>query len=117
MPIRRLAVVGGMSSRTSAVCMECGACCAAYRVSFYWSEALALPPALTQKVNPWLSCMAGTNQPAPRCHALQGEIGQRVSCGVYEQRSSTCRELVAGDDRCGRARLRHGLAPLQPGAT
>jgi Fe-S-cluster containining protein len=95
-------------------CVRCGACCATYRVSFYWSEAAArgLPDALTEKLDPWMSCMAGTSRPAPRCVALRGTIGGEVACTVYAERPSPCRELQPGDDQCARARLRHGLPPL-----
>jgi Fe-S-cluster containining protein len=95
-------------------CLNCGACCASFRVSFYWAEstAIGLPDRLTEQVNSFYSCMAGTNQPSPRCHALQGEIGGAVACTVYEQRPSPCRELQAGEEKCNRARARHGLPPI-----
>ena len=33
-------------------CLDCGACCASFRVSFYWSEAEArgLPAEMTEQV-------------------------------------------------------------------
>lgn len=95
-------------------CLHCGACCATFRVSFYWAEAeaLHLPAALTEQLNPFYSCMAGTNRPAPRCHALYGTVGGAVACSVYHQRPSPCHELAAGDEKCNRARARHGLPPL-----
>lgn len=95
-------------------CRSCGACCASFRVSFYWAEAavLALPDELVEQLSPWHACLAGSNSSAPRCRALQGEIGSRVRCTVYAQRPSPCRELQPGDDRCRRARQRHGLPPL-----
>jgi hypothetical protein len=96
------------------VCRQCGACCAAYRVSFYWAEAqqLGLSDARIERLTPHLACMAGTNRPAPRCDALQGEIGDQVSCLAYAARPSPCRELQPGDEKCHRARARHGLPPL-----
>lgn len=93
-------------------CLTCGACCAAFRVSFYWSEARALDDAWIEKAGPFHACMAGTQQAAPRCVALAGEIGQAVSCRVYDARPPACREVQPGDDKCQRARARHGLAPL-----
>lgn len=56
--------------------------------------------------------MRGTESQPVRCVALQGSVGRQVSCGIYAQRSSTCREFTAGDERCADARRRHGLAPL-----
>ncbi len=106
-----------MSSTNTAnnPCLDCGACCAHFRVSFYWSEAEAggLPASLTEKINPFFACMAGTNNPAaPRCVALRGTIGEQVACTVYAQRPSACKEVEAGDDKCNRARGRYGLNPL-----
>lgn len=97
-------------------CMACGACCAAFRVSFYWAEAEAtgLPPDMMQPLNAVMACMAGTNQASPRCAALEGKIGVRVACGTYEQRPSPCRGVDVGDEKCSKARARHGLAPLAP---
>ncbi|HEX8782440.1 MAG TPA: YkgJ family cysteine cluster protein [Steroidobacteraceae bacterium] len=96
------------------VCQQCGACCASFRVSFYWAEAVqrGLPDSYTERVNPHLVSLAGTNRPAPRCCALRGEVGKQVACLVYPARPSPCRELQPGDDNCSRARALHGLAPI-----
>ncbi len=96
-------------------CQACGACCATFRVSFYWADADArgLPAELTEQINPWFGCMAGTNHRTPRCAALGGTIGSEVSCRVYEQRPEPCREVQAGDGQCLKARARHGL-PAHP---
>jgi hypothetical protein len=97
-------------------CLRCGACCAHFRVSFYWADAQSrnTPEALTEQLTPLLACMAGTNRAAPRCVALKGEVGASVCCGIYEQRPSPCRELQSGDDKCNRARANYGLEPLAP---
>ncbi len=99
-------------SRLDNPCLNCGACCAHFRVSFYWAEAEALDPALTEPLSPHLSCMRGTNQREPHCAALRGAIGGATACGIYEDRPSPCRELQAGDDKCLRARAHHGLPAL-----
>src|SRR5690349_10119979 len=80
--------MGGQDYQGDDVCQRCGACCAYFRVSFYWAEAMErrLPDSAVEQVTPLLACMAGSNQPQPRCHALSGEIGQWVSCQLYEQR-------------------------------
>ena len=95
-------------------CRDCGACCASFRVSFYWAEAEAfgLPEALVEQLSPWYACMAGTNVASPRCQALQGKVGHRVSCAVYRQRPSPCREVQPGDAQCGKARLAWRLPAL-----
>lgn len=105
-------------------CQQCGACCGHFRVSFYWAEADdgagAIPNALTEPLTPFLRCMRGTNSASHcRCEALSGQIGQSVSCTIYSQRPSTCREFQRYDendshnDACNRARAQYGLAPLQ----
>jgi uncharacterized protein len=96
------------------LCRQCGACCASFRVSFYWSEApqLGLPDSCIERVNAHLVCMAGTERLPPRCCALQGEIGERVGCLVYAARPSPCHEVLPGDAKCIQARVRHGLGPL-----
>lgn len=97
-------------------CQSCGACCAHFRVSFYLAEADdapggTVPAALTRQVSPQLRCMAGTESRPARCVSLQGEVGRQVSCGIYPLRSSSCRELQPGDEKCLRARAAHGLEP------
>lgn len=93
-------------------CITCGACCAHFRVSFYWAEGLHLPEHYTEPVTGLYSCMKGTNQASPRCVALEGEIGQQVGCSVYAARSSSCQEVQAGDLQCNKARSAHHLIPL-----
>lgn len=96
------------------VCLTCGACCAFFRVSFYWSEAMArgLPEELTEKVNDFIACMAGTGSVPARCVALDGTVGEKVSCSIYSRRPAPCHSVQAGDEKCNRARERHGLPPL-----
>jgi Fe-S-cluster containining protein len=103
-------------------CLTCGACCSSFRVSFYWGEATGapngyVPSELTEAgFHPHLICMQGTNQQQPRCVALEGEIGQNVSCSIYADRPSPCREFAVSVDgsnpSCDKARSRFGLLPL-----
>lgn len=105
-------------------CLDCGACCACYRASFYWTEAAPelggrVPPELTEKLNDHMSYMKGTWGAEPRCIALQGTIGEVVQCSIYADRSSGCREFPYAwengepNERCDRARAKWGLPPLQ----
>ena len=114
--------------KTDNPCVTCGACCALYRASFYWAEADdaggTVPVELTEKLNDFRRVMRGTNQPAPRCIALVGTIGQHIYCRIYENRASVCRDFpVAWQDgqpneRCDKARIAWGLPPLpSPAAT
>jgi uncharacterized protein len=83
---------------TDSPCQTCGACCASFRVSFYWGEeddapGGIVPAQLTEAVSPQLSCMKGTASKPVRCVALEGEVGKRVSCSIYSKRPSPCREF------------------------
>ncbi|PVZ84430.1 zinc/iron-chelating domain-containing protein [Serratia sp. S1B] len=103
-------------------CITCGACCGYFRVSFYWAEAVdgggTVPVTLTEPLTPFLRCMRGTNSKSPHCQALEGEIGQQVSCSIYINRPSPCHEFEQSgengqrNEACDRARERYGLPPL-----
>lgn len=93
-------------------CLSCGACCAYFRVSFYWAEGEIIPEPLVEALTPVYSCMKGTNQSQPRCAALEGTVGEQVSCSIYALRSSSCQEVQAADSQCNKARRAHGLIPL-----
>ncbi|HOB94511.1 MAG TPA: YkgJ family cysteine cluster protein [Aquabacterium sp.] len=103
-------------------CTRCGACCAGYRVDFdaseLQSEGGCVPDGLALQLTDRLWRLRGTDHARPRCAALQGQVGQRVLCGIHEWRPSPCREFGPrapfgqGDEACARARARHGLPPL-----
>ncbi|NSL56675.1 YkgJ family cysteine cluster protein [Uliginosibacterium aquaticum] len=103
-------------------CVRCGACCASLRVSFHrsqlQSEGGCVPDALADEETASTCRMRGTDRTNPRCVALVGRIGERVHCGIYEQRPDPCREFAAhglfgiGNAECSRVRRRHGLPPL-----
>ncbi len=97
-------------------CTSCGACCASFRVDFAVYELQSLggtvPDGLTAEVNGSTCRMRGTDHVPIRCAALTGTVGQQVACGIYEWRSSPCREFQEGDYACNKARARHGLPTL-----
>jgi len=106
-------------------CLRCGACCATYRVAFYWAEVASatpggVPDALVEPLRPHESAMRGTSAGTPRCVALEGTLGERVHCTIYPQRPTPCREVAASYEagapsaQCDLARARHGLPPLTP---
>ncbi|WP_082191431.1 YkgJ family cysteine cluster protein [Cellvibrio sp. pealriver] len=111
-----------MSSHFESPCLTCGACCASFRVSFYWGECQSaggtVPDELIMKVTPHHVCMKGTEKSPVHCAALVGMPGERVSCSIYENRSSTCREFdIWNEDgtvneACTRAREIYGLIPI-----
>jgi len=110
-------------------CESCGACCAHFRVSFYWGEmdnekGGTVPAGMTEDVSPFFQAMKGTNQQHPHCIALEGQIGQMVRCKIYEFRASTCQDFgihwqdgvarINRDDliRCNQARADYDLPEL-----
>lgn len=110
-------------------CRSCGACCAYYRVSFYWGEIDEapggyVPTEMTKPEPPFHHVMRGTDRNPPRCVALEGEVGHSVRCAIYERRPSPCRDFgvhwehgrIWMDEealrRCNQARMAWGLPPL-----
>lgn len=103
-------------------CLTCGACCANFRVSFYWGECQSvggtIPDELTLQISPHHACMKGTEKNPVRCVALVGTPGEHVCCNIYEQRSSTCREFDmfntdgSINEACTHARAVYGLPPV-----
>ena len=70
-----------------------------------------MPEHYTEPVTAVYSCMAGTNQLHAVLHC-KGTIGEHVSCGMYEQRSSSCKEVQIADDQCNKARRAHNMIPF-----
>jgi uncharacterized protein len=106
-------------------CLECGICCTHFRISFYWAEADDAPggfvPAhMTEKLNHHLRCMKGSNQMPRRCSALEGVIGETVSCSIYENRPTPCREFPVffadgtPNPKCDELRALIGLPAIEP---
>ncbi len=100
-------------------CLSCGACCACFRVDFAVNDlddmGGQVPSGLAVEVNGSTCRMRGTDHVPIRCAALTGKVGEKVGCGIYEWRPSPCREFEAGSDACARARIRHGMQPLEHG--
>lgn len=107
-------------------CLDCGACCAYFRVSFYCGELAGenggwVPPSYVSQLSPLRACMKGTEAGHGRCIALVGELGKPgIRCRIYENRPSPCREFESWlpdgtpNAECQRLRLSLGLAPLPP---
>ena len=106
-------------------CQQCGACCAKWRVQFYWREAEKsdsshpVPSGFFEELSDQMRAMQGTTaKHRPRCVALSGRIGEEVGCRIYESRPSPCRAFAASfedgkkNPRCDEARIAHGLKPL-----
>lgn len=112
-------------------CLKCGACCAFFRVAFYWREVEGIldqnenldwkvPLHLSIDLDGFFKCMKGTeNKHSPRCEALTGRIGENASCSIYLHRPTPCRVFQASYEngkqnlRCDQARIKHGLKSLR----
>lgn len=105
-------------------CQTCGACCASFRVSFNTREIekgglWQVPSAMAEEGgNSWLTMKGTGKKHRPSCEALKGTIGSFVSCSIYQNRPSPCRNFLASYEdgiyrpRCDEARKKHGLRPL-----
>jgi Fe-S-cluster containining protein len=104
-------------------CQRCGACCAIFKVLFPSIETDTHPggkvPVMhTVEVGPTRSAMRGTETSPRRCMALQGVVGNSVTCLIYSKRPSTCKLFMAawknggGSTQCNRARGCYGLMPF-----
>ena len=115
-----------MPSNSSNPCLNCGACCAHFRVSFYFGETDShpqgyVPSELVMPLTPHRVAMKGTDQKNPRCVALTGEVGQSIGCSIYENRPSVCRQYHVWDpltgkpnEDCQKLRQKIGLPLLEP---
>ncbi|MBK9322046.1 MAG: YkgJ family cysteine cluster protein [Bdellovibrionaceae bacterium] len=105
-------------------CLGCGACCAHFRVAFYWRESepdgvWKVPPEHVTELDSVHRCMKGTEvKHNPKCVGLTGRIGKNAHCTIYENRPTPCRTFIASyedgkhNPRCDEARRSHGLLPL-----
>jgi Fe-S-cluster containining protein len=97
---------GPAAEPVSIDCLACGACCAysaSWPVLIGEGDGEGIPDELIDFGSGRMLCHDN------RCSALEGEIGRRASCGVYENRPLVCREFQAGSDDCIMARSKFGL--------
>ena len=103
-------------------CQACGACCCnpdenrAERYVDYVEvtrrSALAKHPQLIRRLTVLNATgerhlkLKGAEQ---RCVALDGTLGLRVSCTIYELRPAGCRAVVPGSRECRRDRRERGI--------
>jgi hypothetical protein len=52
------------------------------------------------------------NEDTLACAALEGNIGERVACTIYETRPKMCHHFDAGSDRCHAIRRAFGIEPF-----
>jgi len=109
----------GYAVETVSPCQSCGACCAIFRVSYYWGEAV--PEGYFEETSPMFRSLKSKKdlEGRPRCNALNGEIGVSVACEIYSERPSPCHDFRYSyedggpkEPRCDEARSKFGLLPL-----
>lgn len=122
-PIKRIdpVALGGQAANP---CLNCGACCAHFRVSFYCGEVAGenggyVPVHLVRPISSLRVCMDGTESGGGRCVALRGELGQPgIHCAIYPVRPTPCREFEVWEPDgsvnadCQRLRAALGLPPV-----
>lgn len=99
-------------------CMTCGACCA----SFVCVDIAPDNPVssndcwdITKHVKSGeftVDRFIKRKETDFSCTALEGKIGKKASCRVYENRPRMCRQFEAGSDRCHAVRRAYGIEPF-----
>lgn len=109
-------------------CQRCGACCTTYGkqnnrryVAVKESESARIDPKLrwqdphwfgtaedeNEEFSPhWMRMVRSNCHELIRCIALEGVVGERVACGIYENRPSVCSSFEPGSYECKKARRR-----------
>ena len=103
-------------------CQTCGACCCntdENRAEEYLDYVEVTRRALLQKRPDLIRRLTVVNGqgerhmklkgPEQRCAALEGTLGVRVSCSVYELRPPACRTVKPGSRECLRDRRERGI--------
>ena len=103
-------------------CQRCGACCcnpAENRAEGYREYVLVETGARLLRRRRILGRYTEVNErgerhlkligPEERCAALDGALGRRVRCAVYEDRPAACRKVEAGSARFLQYRSERGL--------
>lgn len=98
-----------MISDTSSICQSCGACCSGWKVIFN-KEENSVPEEMVELVHPnWPPQMVKMKFVNDRCCALEGEIGNKVNCTIYNLRPETCRVFEYESQKCFQARQRSNI--------
>ncbi|WYX19916.1 YkgJ family cysteine cluster protein [Achromobacter xylosoxidans] len=120
------ALLAGDNNPAANPCLDCGACCSHFRVSFYIGELAGenggqVPLDLVTQMSPLRACMKGTEMGGGRCISLRGELGRPgIHCAIYENRPTPCREFDiwqpdgSPNPDCQRLRLALGLPAVPP---
>jgi len=91
-------------------CTKCGACCRGFDVDLVWSDH-GVPEDMTERTTDNIDLFKMRQHKDGSCVALCGNIGESVSCSVYENRPSVCRDFQPGNIQCQLIRIQEGLTP------
>jgi Fe-S-cluster containining protein len=102
-------------------CKRCGACCCNpdenRREGYPWWVQVEPRARLLRRGDPLARLIVHDPQGVPhlrldadqRCAALDGVVGARVRCSIYEDRPRACRRVEAGSARCRQYRAERGV--------
>jgi Fe-S-cluster containining protein len=103
-------------------CLICGACCASPFVGEGYIQLDAHEEKRLGRIG--LPVLVVISDPADRivmlgtkvngqglrvCVALDGKVGKKVTCNIYEDRPDLCRQFTAGSPECHQARRALGI--------
>lgn len=86
-------------------CMTCGLCC-------YIPLIVPVTRAESERLNSYCDILLDDNEEAivvdrvltrnddGRCRNLEGTLGEKIGCTIYNDRPQVCRDFEAGSDRC-----------------
>ena len=117
---RSITATEDLREKYQAECQSCGLCCchpltkADGRAAY---DRLLSYPAIQEVTYRWWHGQEQTDQEAGywmrmrngQCIALDGELKKQVTCTIYEDRPSACRQFEAGSEACLRLREKAGL--------
>jgi uncharacterized protein len=94
-------------------CTTCGACCAIDSTIITWAHKpiensdenlnfLKINNYIDSYIHGYFQMKTSKN--CDRCIALEGTLGEKVSCNVYENRPSVCKNFEIGSKLCLDAR-------------
>jgi Fe-S-cluster containining protein len=94
-------------------CRRCGACCCNTRENLDEGFPYYVEVEDPQPLQRWVvhdpEGVPHMRMDGPRCSALTGRLGVRVTCRVYTHRPRGCRRVTPGDRACLQARADWGL--------
>jgi Fe-S-cluster containining protein len=87
-----------MNDDVSSICQSCGACCSNNWNVYFPKNDNDIPTEMSEQTSLLgLSKMKSING---RCCALDGEVGKKVTCTIYDKRPQICKSFEYGSQDC-----------------